>query len=124
MKIPNRIVGFLDFKDLKVPFEFEKETFELKLYHPAEDGRYELLAEGVESFGFNIKEHKWIDSITLKGETSERLFIYFGTTDNPSSYNGYLTYNVEWYYVTDDDSESIIEVRFLGRCSGQEELAK
>lgn len=115
MRIPNRIVGFLDFKDSKVPFEFEKGTFELKLYHPAENGRYELLAEGVESFGFNIKEHKWIDSITLKGKTSERLFIYFGTADNPSSYNGYLTYNVEWYYVTDDDSESIIEVRFFGR---------
>ena len=74
MKIPDRIVGLLELKDTKFPFELDKETFELKLYAPTEDDAYDDLFEGVKSFSINLKEHKWIDKITIKGRTAEELF--------------------------------------------------
>lgn len=115
MKIPERIVGFLELQDTKFPFEFDKDRFELRLYYPTEDNIYEKFFEGVKSFGIKLKEHKWIDRITIEGRTSERYLIYFGTLDNPSSYNGYRTYKIDWYYITDDDEELINEIRFYGR---------
>lgn len=114
MKIPERIVGFLELKDSRYPFEFDKDKFELNLYHPTENDAFEQIIEGVKGFGFSLKEHKWVNRITIKGKTAESYFIYFGTLDNPSSYNGYQTYKVNWYYITDSD-EHIDEVRFFGR---------
>ena len=97
MKIPERIVGFLELQDTKFPFEFDKDRFELKLYHPTEYNAYEQIFEGVKSFGINLKEHKWLDKITIRGKTAERYLVYFGVLDNPSSYNGYHTYKADWY---------------------------
>ena len=115
MKIPKRVVGFLRLQDSKIPFEFDKEKFELKLYHATEGDAYTQIFEVVRSFDFNLKEHKWLDIITIKGQTSEGYLVYFGTLDNPSIYNGYRTYKADWYYITDDDESSINEVRFHGR---------
>lgn len=114
MKIPERIVGFLELQDTKFPFEFDKDRFELKLYHPTKYNAYEQIFEGVKSFGINLKEHKWLDKITIRGKTAERYLVYFGVLDNPSSYNGYHTYKADWYYITDNE-ELINEVRFYGR---------
>ena len=115
MKIPERIVGVLELKDSEFSFELNKDTYELRLYSTTENDAFELLFDGVHSRSSNIKEHKWIDKITIKGRTSEGYLIYFGTTDNPSSYNGYRTYDVTWYYVTNDDKNKIDEIQFFGR---------
>ena len=115
MKIPRRIVGFLELNDSKCSFEFDKELFELRLYHQNEMRAFEILSDGLKSFGINMREHKWVDRITLKGKTSESYTVYFGTSDNPSNYNGYRTYDVEWYYITDDNQEMIDEIRVYGR---------
>lgn len=100
MKIPERIVGLLETGDSSVPYEFDKNTFDLRLYRPDKDYGYEKLINGVRAWGSNLKEHKWIDSTILKGKSSEGLSVYFGTSDNPSSYNGYLTYSIDWFYIT------------------------
>ena len=115
LKIPERIVGFLELKDSKFPFEFDKDKFELNLYYPTEDDAYEQLFAEVRIFGSNLKVHKWLDKIIIKGKTAEGYLVYFGTLDNPSSYNGYRTYEIDWYYITNDATELINEIRFSGR---------
>ena len=37
MKIPDRIVGLLEIDDTSVPYEFDKNTFGLRLYRPDKD---------------------------------------------------------------------------------------
>ena len=34
MKLPERLVGFVNYGDTKYPFEFDKESFYLNLYPP------------------------------------------------------------------------------------------
>ena len=115
MKIPKRVIGFLELNNTKFPFEFDKNTFELKLYFPTENDAYEQIFSGLSSYRSNLKEHKWINRITINGRTAERYLVYFGTSDDPSIYNGYRIYNVDWYYVTDNEGEFIDEIRFYGR---------
>jgi len=115
MKIPDRIVGVLDLDGSRFPFELNKDTFELRLYNTTESDGFELLADGVLSYSSNTKVHRWVDKITIKGRTSEGYQVYFGTRNNPDIYNGYRTYNVAWYYLTNDDSIKINEMHFSGR---------
>ena len=114
MKIPGRIVGLLENGDISSPFEFDKNTFDLRLYRLDEDYGYEKLLNGVRTLGSNPKEHKWIESTIVKGKTSEGFGVYFGISDNPSSYNGYLTYSIDWFYVTNIKSRKVEEFRVFG----------
>ena len=50
MKIPERIVGFLELNDYKFPFEFDKGRFELKLYYSTEEDAKKHIFDGVRSF--------------------------------------------------------------------------
>lgn len=113
--MPERLLGLLELKDSKIPFEFDKESFELRLYQPVEDGRYGQMYKGILIMASNLKEHKWADRIIIKGKTSEGYLMYFGTTDDYSSYNDYRTYNIDWYYITDINENLIDEIRFYGR---------
>lgn len=115
MKIPDRIVGVLDLDGTRFPFELIKDTFELRLYNTTESDGFELLADGVLSYSSNTKAHRWVDKITIKGRTSEGYQVYFGTRNNPDSYNGYRTYNVDWYYLSNGEKERIDEMHFTGR---------
>lgn len=115
MKIPDRIVGFLDLDGTRFPFELIKDTFELRLYNTTKSDNFELLADGVLSYSSNTKIHRWVDKITIKGRTSEGYQVYFGTRNNPDSYNGYRTYNVDWYYLSNGEKERIDEMHFTGR---------
>lgn len=114
LKIPERLVGSLEIGDIHSPFEFDKNTFDLKLYNPNKDYGFEKLPNGVKASGSNAKEHKWIDSIILEGKTSEGYYIFFGTSDSPSSYNGYLTYSIDWFYIS-SRLGTVEEFRVFGR---------
>lgn len=114
MKIPDRIIGVLELNNTKLPFELLKDTFELRLYGTSECDDCEWLPEGVQIYNSNVKKHKWVDKVTIKGRTSEGFQIYIGTQKKPDVYNGYRTYNVAWYYLTDEKSNKIDEVHFLG----------
>ena len=114
MKIPGRIPGFLELEGCKFPFEFDKEKFELRLYYPTEEYANKHIFDSFRNLKFNPKEHKWIDKINIKGRTAEKYLVYFGMLDDSSSYNGYLTYKVDWYYITDDEEECIDEIRLYG----------
>lgn len=115
MKIPKRIIGFLELKGEKYPFELDKDSFELKLYNLTAKDECIKFFEAIKSFTIQERDRKWIDRMVIRGVTSENYLVFFGTIDNPESYNGYYTYRVDWYYITDEDSEMANEVRFYSR---------
>ena len=114
MKIPDRIVGTLELNDSKAIFEFNKDSFELMIYPQIAYDDSERLWQCINSCAINLKEHVWTKNIVIKGETVERHTVLFGTTDIYSSYNGYPKYNIDWYYITDDASGAVDEIRFFG----------
>ncbi len=113
MKIPERIVGVLRLENYESTFEFDKDRFELKLYSPIEDEEDVQIINGIRCVVVNPKVHKFVDKTTVKGKTAEGYSVYFGVLDDPSSYIGYRTYNVIWYYITEKE-ENINEIRFYG----------
>lgn len=115
MKIPDRIVGFLELNDEKLSFELNKETFRLKLYFSSCEEAEKHYFDGFSGFDEALKEHKWIEKIVLSGKTAEGYKVYFGTKDNPETYNGYPTYVVDWFYLSNADSGGISEISFSGR---------
>lgn len=115
MKIPERFVGFVEIDNEKIPFEFDKIDFKLNLYLPVEENRFKEIFSGFSIYESNLKEHKWIEKIQIEGTTSEGHKVYFSTIDNPSNYNGYRTYEIEWFYLTDQETVAIDELRFMGR---------
>lgn len=115
MNIPGRIVGFLSEEFHEYVFEFDKVKLEVRLYSTSREVVRENMVNSFRRFAENYKQHRWLDALTLKGITSEGYLVYFGTLDNPSCYNGYLTYEVNWYYITDNNDGIIDEIRFHGR---------
>lgn len=115
MNIPERIVGFLSDELHEYVFEFDKVKFEVKLYSTSREVIHKNIVNSFGKIAANYKQHRWVDELTLKGITSESYQVYFGTLDNPSCYNGYLIYEVNWYYITDHNNFLIDEIRFYGR---------
>ncbi len=115
MKLPDRIIGFLDYNDSKCPYEFDKDSFELRLYYPTESDAYEQVLSGIKSYAASPIEHKWVEVIKLIGKTSEGYRVYFETSANPDSYNGYRVYDIDLYYISNNDSDPINEIRFYGQ---------
>lgn len=115
MKIPSRILGFIDNDGKKMPFEFDKDKFQLKFFYPTEKDAFEHLFDGISVISCDLKKHEWIPRIQFKGITAEGYGVLFGTTDNPTEYQGYRTYSVSWYYLACEDTEKIDELRFAGR---------
>lgn len=115
MRIPERVVGFVLLDGEKIPFELDKECFELRLYQPKPQDLMVTITQGLEAFCVDTKEHKWIDKLTLEGNTSEGYHIFLGTSDKPANYNGYKTYSIDWYYITDKEIGDVIQVRFSGQ---------
>lgn len=95
MKKLSRLVGFIKYKDVSYPFEFNEEDFELNLYPKTEEDRLQNI-DPEEIF----KEHNsntWIQRIKIEGTTAEGYYIVFSVLDNPSNYNGFISFNVNWY---------------------------
>ena len=115
MRIPERVVGFVLLDGEKIPVELDKECFELRLYQPKPQDLMVTITQGLEAFCVDTKEHKWIDKLILEGNTSEGYHIFLGTSDKPANYNGYKTYSIDWYYITDKEIGDVIQVRFSGQ---------
>lgn len=114
MKIPNRVLGFVDFNGEKLPFEFNKKEFVLSLYYISEEESRKHYFDGFRKGKVDPKEHKWIDKLIINGRTSEGYAICFRTQDSSSTYNGYYTYNIDWYYIYDKPIELVDEIRIFG----------
>ena len=59
MKLPERLVGFVNYGDTKYPFEFDKESFYLNLYPPTTEiwDETSSFREFFRSFEKNEKKH-------------------------------------------------------------------
>ena len=100
MKIPERLIGFVDYENTKFPFEFDEEKFTLNLYTPSievwnETSSIKNMFQRLEK---DDKEHKWIGEIRLNGIASDGRKILFCLQDNRSNYHGFHSYPVNWYF--------------------------
>ena len=110
MKKPNPLIGYVDYDGIRFPFRFDEEKFTIMLFPPTEEAwaktsAFEYVFQGLQ---FD-KGHGWIQPLDLKGVTSERNNILFHVAGNKSNTNGFLSFDVYWYfyYTTGLDPEKI-----------------
>lgn len=100
MKLPERLIGFLNYEETKYPFEFDIESFSLNLYPPTMEKWDETSSfrDFFKSFEKNEKRHEWIGELRLEGITSERKKVLFCLQNSRSNYHGFYSYPVNWYF--------------------------
>lgn len=100
MKKPERLVGFVTHDDIEFPFEYNESSYELALYPPSQKVRYEKS----NPFGFSsshdydVRKHEWIKNKRISGTTSAGYNIIFDVQDLPSNYQGFISYQVNWFF--------------------------
>ena len=108
MKIPERLIGFVNYNGIMYPFEFDEETFCLNLYPPTMEiwDETSSLIEFFRSFDKKGKKHEWIGEIILEGDTSDRKKVKFCLQNNRSNYHGFYSYFVNWYFYYSDHMDA------------------
>lgn len=115
MKKPDRLVGYLKLNNSDCAFEFNAENFILYLY-PLTTKDYDIQSLFENANTFSYKEHKWIENFKLTGISSTGSNVIFNVQNSPSDYNGFKSYNVNWYfcYLDSMKSDSINGFRIKG----------
>lgn len=108
--------GFLEFRKEIFPFSFSKNKVTI---HPSNIDKWNELYSDWFLKDFNTKSNKWLDKIIIDGITDNHKGVKFFVTDNPSYFNGYYTYSVDYMYVYNinpetNDMYSIKGIRFKG----------
>ena len=105
MKKPERLVGFVNYNDIDLPFEFDEKSFSIMLYPPTKEvwKDYSDPMKLFDSFNQDLRKHEWISQIEIKGTTSESYHIIFNVQDSSSNYNGFINYVVNWYLCYSDE---------------------
>ena len=105
MKKPERLVGFVNYNDIDLPFEFDEKSFSIMLYPPTKEvwKDYTDPMKLFDSFNQDLRKHEWISQIEIKGTTSEGYHIIFNVQDSSSNYNGFINYVVNWYLCYSDE---------------------
>ena len=105
MKKPERLVGFVNYNDIDLPFEFDEKSFSIMLYPPTKEvwKDYSDPMKLFDSFNQDTRKHEWISQIEIKGTTSEGYHIIFNVQDSSSNYNGFINYVVNWYLCYSDE---------------------
>lgn len=100
MKLPERLLGFVDYKGIKHPFEFDEELFYLNLYPPTIEIWEESssLREFFLSFKKDQKKREWIGEVRLEGVVSDGKKVIFCLQDSRRNYNGFYSFPVNWYF--------------------------
>ena len=100
MKIPERLIGFVDYEGTKYPFEFDADSFYLNLYPPTVD-----VWHGTSSIrgliplaGKQEKKHERIGELRLESFASDGKKVLFCLQANRSNYHGFYSYPVNWYF--------------------------
>ena len=118
MKKPERLMGFINYKEVDYPFELDKEEFILTLYPPT----YDVWRKNssFQEFHSNIEKRKnskdWIPQINLNGTTSEGYQIIINVHDNNSNQFGFIMIRVNWYFIYTDklDPDNIDGFQVIG----------
>lgn len=100
MEIPDRLIGFVDFENTKYPFEFDPDSFSLRLYPPTVE-----IWQGASSIrglipltGKRDKKHEWVTQLRLEGFASDGKKVLFCLQNSRSNYHGFYSYPVNWYF--------------------------
>lgn len=106
MKEPERLVGFVSYDEKEIAFEFDSETFVLKLYPEKELWKKYVRPSYVfDKNKINFTEHEWIPENRISGHTSSRYKVIFSVQGEPSSYSGFLSFSVNWYFCCYDSMD-------------------
>lgn len=103
MKKPERLVGFVIYDGVEFAFEFNEDTFSVSLYPPSKRTleKYAHPMYFFNSFKNSTGKHEWIQQKRIEGTTSERYTILFDVQDSPALFNGFITFQVNWFIIFD-----------------------
>ena len=100
MRLPEKLMGYVEYEGVNYPFNFDKDSFMITLFPPSiEHHRHtNSLAEYLADFSRYEKKHVWVQQRKLFGRTSENYHIVFNVADARHSYNGFFSFSVIWYF--------------------------
>lgn len=100
MKKPERLIGFVEYKGTDYPFEFDEDTFSLRLFPPTEEiwNQDSTISNIFSGLNADLRKHEWIGTQRLQGVTSERNNIIFEVLEHKGNQNGFYTFSVNWYF--------------------------
>lgn len=106
---PDRIAGFINYKDASYAYEFNKDEWMIYLYPPTHE---RFLKDYSRNSFFMSPVHnddEFYDEIVLKGKIFSDCSIYFSCINKEYNYKGFISLEVIWYYCCDTDKESSID---------------
>ncbi len=112
MKIPDRLIGFVEYDSHEIAFEFDQNEYVIRLY-PQKD-LWKQYSRPSYVFGKNKVDytvHEWIPENRLIGTTSAGFHVVFDIQDHPSVYSGFLSFRVHWYFLC---TKSMADGKFQG----------
>lgn len=99
MKEPERLIGFVNYDDSEIAFEFDADDFVLNLYPPKELWKkYSRPFYAFSKHPIDLTKHEWIPDTRIYGNTSARQQVVFSVKGDPSLYHGFLSFQVNWYF--------------------------
>lgn len=110
MKEPERLIGFVNYDNAEIAFEFDADNFVLNLYPTKELWKkYVQPAYVFSKHPIDFTKHEWIPENRIHGKTSSRQQVVFSVQGDPGSYHGFLSFRVNWYFCCYDgmDENSI-----------------
>ena len=113
MQKPERLIGFVKVDGTDYPFEFDEKTFTLNLYPPSrevqEKKRFDIF-DDVNAVASD--SHEWISCTRITGVSfggkktasgtffsSNCHYILFDVQNMEANYNGFISYQVNWYFL-------------------------
>lgn len=100
MKIPTKLMGFLNYNENTCPFSVEKDC--LYLYPKDENMWSDNLKSRYHSLRNSHKESRWIGHLDLYGKLSSGQNIMFRVSEINSSYNGFINFDIIMYIIYED----------------------
>lgn len=95
MNDKNRLLGFVTLENGEYPFEFDKASFKLKIFLKESGEVIDSFTKFLDSFTDEDEhEHRWVNTIEIKGQSVDGDYLLFGTLANPDDDHGFLTYYI------------------------------
>ena len=95
----NDFNGYLDFRNETFPFTFKNDT--LTIIPPSIEKWNKFYKEWFYHNFSNNSKNKWLEEIIIDGITDNHRGVKFFVTNNPSYFNGYYSYKVNYLYIYD-----------------------
>lgn len=102
MRKPQRLIGFAEFENISFPFEFDEQHYLLNLYPPDQNtqAKYNSINHLFNKFAkLTEATNEWIPFLEIQGTSSERYQVSFHVSSNYVSYQGFLRFNVAWFFI-------------------------